>query len=193
MVKIEPTGYRFVKQPVKMLAIYEMQPKELRRSSEGWFLDMGQEITGVLEMEAESSGDGACVVVRCGEELTEEGNVRYDMRCGCTYEETWTLRKGTNRLEPYDYKGFRYGQILCGPETKIRRIRAVVRHYPMDETLCTFRSDRKTVNQIFEPLQKRSEIRNAGRISGLPYKGKGTVSGRCGRNFPGSGLADWFG
>ncbi len=150
MVKIEPTGYRFVKQPVKMLAIYEMQPKELRRSSEGWFLDMGQEITGSLEMEAESSEDSADVVVRCGEELTEEGNVRYDMRCGCTYEETWTLRKGTNRLELYDYKGFRYGQILCGPETKICRIRAVVRHYPMDETLCTFRSDRKTVNQIFE-------------------------------------------
>ena len=42
------------------------------------------------------------------------------------------------------------GEILCGPETKICRIRAVVRHYPMDETLCTFRSDRKTVNQIFE-------------------------------------------
>ena len=142
-------GYRFEKQPVKMLQIYEMKPAELWRTGDGWFIDMGQEITGALELEALSSEDGARVVIRCGEELTEEGEVRHDMRCGCRYEETWTLRKGVNRLEPYDYKGFRYGQILCGEETTIRQIRAVVRHYPMDESLCTFRSDQKTVDQIF--------------------------------------------
>ncbi len=150
MERAEPDGYCFEKQPVKMLQIYEMQPEELRRTPEGWFLDMGQEITGTLEMEAVSPVEGARVILQCGEELTEEGRVRYDMRCGCRYEETWTLRKGVNRLEPYDYKGFRYGEILCGPETEIRRIRAVVRHYPMDESLCTFRSEEGTADRIFE-------------------------------------------
>lgn len=113
-----------------------------------WSIDMGQEITGALRIQAYGK-KGSKIIIRCGEELSEDGIVRYDMRCNCRYEETWTLREGNNLLEPYDYKGFRYAELILENGAEIRKVEAVVRHYPMDETLCTLKSNGKYLDEIF--------------------------------------------
>ena len=161
--------YRCVRQPTDMLQVYRKTPARVEKTSYGWFIDMGQEITGALRVRAEAEKDGAKAVIRCAEELEEkteeytekqaeermekqpeEPRVRYRMRCNCQYEETWTLREGNCQTEPYDYKAFRYAEILCGDDVSVTEIEAEVRHYPMDEELCVLSSGDPMLDQIFQ-------------------------------------------
>lgn len=152
--------YQCVQQPTRMLSVYSRLPDKIQKTDRGWFLDMGQEVTGALVLEAEAKEDGARAVIQCGEELEEivqdgsrryGGNrVRFAMRCGCRYEEIWTLRKGICRLEPYDYKAFRYAEILCGDDVQVTKIEAQIRHYPMKEDLCVLSSGSRKLDQIFQ-------------------------------------------
>lgn len=78
-----------------------------------------------------------------GDAGTEAGyggipRVRWDMRCGCAYQEIWTLGEGISRLHPYDYKGFRYAELLYPKTVKLRQVYAWVRHYPMEDA-CTLK------------------------------------------------------
>ena len=152
MVRAEWADYQCSLQPTEMLQVYRIRPKTLKKTREGWLADMGEEITGALLVWAESDGDGKTIVIRCGEELEEAGpiqKVRYDMRCNCRYEETWTLKKGACRLEPYDYKGFRYAELALSPGIRVTRVEAEVRHYPMDETRCMLSTDNPALDGIF--------------------------------------------
>ena len=149
MVKMQKADYCCSRQPTDMLSVTFRQPELIRKTPQGWFIDMGEEITGALTLRAESEKDGGRIRIRCGEELEDNGQVRFQMRCGCNYEEIWTLRQGECRLEPYDYKGFRYAHLLCGPGTRITGIEAAVRHYPMDATLCTLHTEESVLDQIF--------------------------------------------
>lgn len=152
MVRAERADHQCSRQPTEMLQVYRIRPKTLKKTREGWLADMGEEITGALLVWAESDGDGKTIVIRCGEELEEAGpiqKVRYDMRCNCRYEETWTLKKGACRLEPYDYKGFRYAELALSPGIRVTRVEAEVRHYPMDETRCMLSTDNPALDGIF--------------------------------------------
>ena len=53
-----------------------------------------------------------------GGEETKEDNpleVRYEMRCNCTYDETCTLSGYEDEFNFYDYKTFRYAEIIAPP------------------------------------------------------------------------------
>ena len=152
MVRAEWADHQCSIQPTEMLRVYRIRPKTLKKTREGWFADMGEEITGALLVWTESDGDGKTIAIRCGEELEGAGaiqKVRCDVRCGCRYEETWTLKKGACRLEPYDYKGFCYAELVLSPGVRVTRVEAEVRHYPMDETRCTLSTDNPALDGIF--------------------------------------------
>ena len=140
--------YTLHKQPVKMLDVYTVEPKEIRQESGVWKLDFGRELAGALRIRAHGTA-GRQMVIRCGEECRPDGSVCYDMRCNCKYEEVWTLKDGECLLEPYDYKGFRYAELSMEPDIHILDVRAVVRHYPLEERLCTVRSSDKRLEEIF--------------------------------------------
>lgn len=141
--------YRVVPQPSKMPAVYERTPRIVeKRSDNSWFADMGQEIAGSLILRARGCS-GQQVRIFCGEELQEDGSVRYDMRCGCRYAETWTLDDGECRLEQYDYKAFRYCCICADAGVELLEIKCLLRHYPFDETQCVLRTNDRALEQIF--------------------------------------------
>lgn len=150
MVPAKWADYRLKPQPTKMLEIYEKRPGILeKRTEHGWFIDAGQEITGSLVLTARGKA-GQKIHIYHAEELEEDGSVRSDMRCNCKYEETWTLADGICRLEPYDYKGFRYCYIYLEDEAELLDARLSIRHYPFDETLCILQTDDPVLKQIFE-------------------------------------------
>ena len=145
--------YRLTEQPVKMLDVYRTQPKRISEEGDTWFIDMGREITGALSLRA-SGRKGDRIIIRCGEECEDSrkekgGDVRYDMRCNCRYEEVWTLDEGVCTLEPYDYKGFRYARLIPDQGVRILKVEGLVRHYPLDETLCTLKSGSRNLDHIF--------------------------------------------
>jgi hypothetical protein len=148
----ERDDHRLFLQPTPPLSVYETTPV---RASEigggGYLLDFGREITGQVRLRAKG-GEGQVVEIRCGEELTDNGRVRYEMRCNCTYREYWTLSgREYDELELYDYKAFRYAELL--PETGVsldtRSFSAVVRHYPLDDDASLFETSDSRLDAVW--------------------------------------------
>lgn len=164
--KMVPAGwadYALQKQPTENLCIKErcIQPEKERM--EAGSLILGGEITGSLFLKATGAA-GSRLFIHCGEELDEQENVRYDMRCGCRYEEIWILKDGVSSYVPYDYKGFRYVQIF--PENvdnisdsdkargkmqtpQLLEMTVQERHYPMNENTCVLKEADEELKRIF--------------------------------------------
>ncbi|MFD1677904.1 family 78 glycoside hydrolase catalytic domain [Alicyclobacillus fodiniaquatilis] len=146
--------HKLVWQPTPTLSVYEMKPERVEQlhGAQHYVIDFGQEITGQFHMFA-SGNSGDKIEIRCGEELNPDGvTVRYEMRCNCTYQEFWTLSgREEDELEFFDYKAFRYVEVIGKPDVKIdvERFSAIVRHFPFDEETCTFTSSHALLNQIW--------------------------------------------
>ena len=63
---------------------------------------------------------GDVITLRCGQELSEDGSVRFDLRANCRYEETWILADGVSTLDQFDYKAFRYAEIILPDGCEIK-------------------------------------------------------------------------
>lgn len=151
--RLVPAGwadYSLSPQPTAKLQWERAEPASVRAVPGGVQMDFGRERTGTFHAVARGRA-GDRLTLRFGEELDGEGRVRFDMRCGCRYEESWTLREGENRLHPYDYKGFRYAEVLGledgGPE--LVRCWVWERHYPMEDGLCALSCPQDQLEDIF--------------------------------------------
>ena len=118
-------------------AHYELrvvQPASCRRLEDGaWLVDFGRECVAGIELAA----PGGEVELRLGEELLEDGHVRYQMRTFNCYQECWTFPKGGATLRHFGLRAFRYAELLgleAAPE-----IRAVTVTAPFDESRAEFR------------------------------------------------------
>lgn len=117
------------KQTTRQLEIYEVEPEKIEKIEGGVRLYFATEAVGMLTLFAKGNR-GDELILRYGEELFEDGSVRYDMRCNCRYEEKMLLSGGVDALMQYDYKAFRYAEILYPDTAKIENIKMRVRHYP---------------------------------------------------------------
>ena len=125
--------YNLVKSPIKPLYFGYAEPVISKEREDGTlFLDFGQEMTGYLY--AEATGEkGDKVILREAEELNDDGSIRFDMRCGCRYEEEWILSGKPDVLNKYDYKAFRYAEIVAPKGVKIKKAGMIIRHYPFKQ------------------------------------------------------------
>jgi hypothetical protein len=127
--------YTMSKQPTKQLDIYDINPQILNKTENGYFIDLGFEAVGYLKFTA-SGNKGDTIILHYGEELNDDGTVRYKMRCNCDYEEKFVLSDNKNDiLYQYDYKAFRYAEIIVPDNVKVdeNSIVITVRHYPFTE------------------------------------------------------------
>ena len=151
-VCISGEDYSFCDEPVRTVSVYDIVPEKVTRLSEGsWFIDMGHEVIGRFCLEAKGkSGDK--VRILCGEE-TVEGNptlARSDMRCNCNYDETHTLSGEGDKLDYFDYKAFRYVNVIA-PEGAVdpSSFRVSANHHPFRE-IRTVKSDIPHLEDIWE-------------------------------------------
>jgi len=121
--------YELFEQPTKQLEIEEIEPVFVKRDGQGYFIDFGSIYVGGLYAEAKGKR-GNEIVIRCGQEMTEDGEVRFDMRANCRYEEMWILSGKEDSLHQYDYKSFRYCHMSVPDGVCIQNIKMVIRHYP---------------------------------------------------------------
>jgi hypothetical protein len=91
--------------------------------------DFGSNYVGYLSICAQGA-KGDVVTVQCGQELNDDGSVRYHLRANCTYREEWILADGESRLEWFDYKAFRYAEIHLPEGVCITDVSMHARHYP---------------------------------------------------------------
>lgn len=166
-------------QPTKLLSVYEIEPVSVQTGADGCMrIDFGTELAGALSVTAEGKA-GEQIFVRCGEELEKDGSVRYDMRCNCRYEESWTLKDGISVLENYDYKGFRYAELCPKGDAKpnIRTVRARVRHYPFQEDACRFSCSSARTEQIFQICKNAVKMGTQEGYLDCPTREKGQYLG----------------
>jgi len=122
--------YTLTPQPTAQLAVEDIAPVTVTKTADGYFYDFGGMYVGAVK--AEYTGKkGETITILCGQELNEDGTVRYKMRCNCNYLEEWKLSGGTDVLEQFDYKAFRYVQLVMPAGfTQSPKIHITARHYP---------------------------------------------------------------
>lgn len=181
----EFADYTLVEQPTPVVQVYRMSPQKLERLPDGrWLIDFGQEITGQLTLRA-CGESGQQLEIRCGEELltggtgrTGEVGVRFKMRCNCTYAERWTLSGQEDELEWFEYKGFRYAEIVGGAEAvRPDSIAAIVRHYPFPEEACRFRSADPLLQSIWDICRNGVKYGSQEHFVDCPTREKGQYLG----------------
>lgn len=171
--------YALYSQPTPVVDTYRICPVQITQLNEGHFIvDFGEEITGQFSLEA-SGAAGDRIEVRCGEELNDDGTVRFQMRCNCNYKEIWTLSDEEQVLENFDYKTFRYVEVISSVAVvDTRAVSAVVRHYPqVKETYATFKSQDPILQGIWDICERA--LRNCTQESYLdcPSREKGQYLG----------------
>lgn len=147
-----PPWYNIVPQQTPPVDIVRVFPERIVRKGEGrFFIDFGSEITGTTAFRV-SGGAGRIVEVRHGEELLGPDEVRYDLRANCCYREYITLSgKKAEEFEFYDYKGFRYVEVINWPgELTGSDIWVMNRHYPFDDGAASFKASEKLLEDIWK-------------------------------------------
>ena len=112
-----------------MLTFERVAPQKTWTDGNRTVYDFGSNYVGYLVLRAKGKG-GDEVTVRCGQELNEDGTVRFQLRANCTYEEKWILSGGDDLLDWFDYKTFRYAEVEWPQGTEVEEVFFSVRHYP---------------------------------------------------------------
>jgi len=123
------SDHRLVKQESYMVETESVLPVCTRQDGASVFVDFGACYVGYLQVSVRGRA-GQTVTVRCGQELSEDGSVRYELRANCVYEEPWILAEGESTLKWFDYKVFRYVELLLPEGAELLPVSLLARHYP---------------------------------------------------------------
>ena len=116
-------------QSTKSLVFETIAPVLTERRGDTLFVDFGSNYAGHLVLRAKGKS-GDTVTIRMGQELWEDGSVRYQLRANCVYEDTWILGEGESVLDPFDYKAFRYAELTLSEGCELTELSLLARHYP---------------------------------------------------------------
>lgn len=172
------TDYIFEDQPAVSLQFYDIYPKLSEKlPNGGLFYDIGQEITGTLNITAKGK-DGNKVLIYCAEETDDsELKVRYCMRCNCCYIDEWTLADGENTVEQFAYKAFRYFTIMPDEGVEISSVSITVRHNPFDDNACVIESNDEILNSVFKICKNGTKYGSQDIFVDCPQREKGQYAG----------------
>lgn len=144
--------YAFFPQPTPMLTFERIRPVSCRPlEGGGWRIDFGGIYVGAAVFSAKGPR-GAEVEIRCGQELADDGSVRHKLRANCDYVEKLVLSgKGADVVNPYDYKSFRYCELLPSGGAKVdpESVVFVARHLPFE-----LKAKKNFTDSAFEPVWK---------------------------------------
>ena len=89
----------------------EPQKSVCKRDNGNWIIDLGKEIVGSLLMNITAEIDST-MTVRMGEQINDDGSVRYQLAAFPIYEECWKLKAGKNIFNTVLMKNFRYIELI---------------------------------------------------------------------------------
>lgn len=169
------TDYVFNRESVPPIDVYEIKPERVEKTEYGYFIDLGYEAVGYLSAAAKGKL-GDVIKLYYGEELTDDGRVRYEMRCNCTYLEEWILSGGTDRIENYDYKAFRYAEIHVQDGIELSDVGFILRHYPY-ERRAVYKTDNPKLLKILELCENTVKYGTQENYVDCPTREKGQYLG----------------
>lgn len=120
--------YELFEQPTKMLVFEKIQP-QMTWDKNGVTVDFGAMYVGYLCAEANGKADDT-IELLFGQELNDDGSVRWEVRANCNYREEWRLSGKDDKLNEFDYKAFRYVRMNIPNSCEVKNIYLNARHYP---------------------------------------------------------------
>lgn len=127
----EISDYTLKLQPERNLIFQKIKPDVVRKTDRNYFIDFGKNYVGYLKFTI-SGRTNSIIRIQYGQELQENGRVRFNMRANCVYEDEMILSGGTDEAEFFDYKAFRYAEIIAEEETDLKEVHLLARHYPFE-------------------------------------------------------------
>ncbi len=118
-----------IKQQSSMLKHERILPVKASSENGRLFFDFGANFVGYLNATAYGKA-GDRIIVRCAQELNGNESLSYKLRANCCYEEEWILAEGESSLDWFDYKAFRYAELIVPTDVKIENVSLTARHYP---------------------------------------------------------------
>ncbi len=143
-----PCPHSFAKAPFPALEVYEICAEGQKRGGRILY-DFRQEYVCMPVIKARSQADGARLILRCAEELNPDGSPRFNLRCGCEYEETCALKKGENLIEQFDYKALRYAELVADSGVEIEEFKILVRRFPFPEKSQELKTDNAQLSAVW--------------------------------------------
>ena len=124
-----------------------------KRGEGHYFIDLGREVIGGLRLTL--TADDIHTVRLCfGEELNEDGSVRYRMRTSNVYEEFWTLMPGRQTLENFSMKTFRYVEIFdCHATFSESDVQAIALRRAFDAEESSFASSNEVLCDLYDTFK----------------------------------------
>lgn len=139
--------YKLYKLNIKPLVFEEILPI-IKAKNEHIIYDLKQEIVGYPFIKIKGK-QNQIIKIMCGEELNEDGSVRYDERCNCKYIEEWKLSGKEDTFIPLTYKAFRYIELSSDSSFEIISLKAIARHYPFKDRL-HLKFEDKNINKVYK-------------------------------------------
>ncbi len=136
--------YIFADKPFPVVDFYTVKP--IRKDN---IYDFRQEYAGTVNLKVNCNNDNEKIIILYGEELNYDGTIRYNLRCNCNYREEIILKKGENIIEQFDYKAFRYIQVILSTNVSLEDVNMTVRHYPFDDTHFLLNSSDEKLQKVF--------------------------------------------
>ena len=121
--------YSLKQQESSMLTFEEIEPKTCKARENSIFYDFGGVFVGYFGATAKGK-KGDIVKIRCGQELNDDGSLRHKLRANCVYEEEWVLSGNKDTLDWFDYKSFRYVEVILPDGVQINSVKLTAKHYP---------------------------------------------------------------
>ena len=133
------------------LALHIVPPARAQKLGAGhWLLDMGRELVGGLRLDVEGNS-GQTIEIRLGEERSDDGGARFELRAKQVYREIWTLREGPQRLEHWGYRAFRWIELLTAPDIDLTgAVNALMLRLPWSDDDAAFRSSNADLDRVWE-------------------------------------------
>ena len=116
-------------QKSSMLEFEKIHPVKTTVFENRILYDFGSNYVGYLCVRAKGQ-KGDAVTIHCAQESNEDGTLRYNLRANCTYAEEWILADGESCLDWFDYKSFRYAELIVPTGVEILDAYFSARHYP---------------------------------------------------------------
>ncbi|SEG83471.1 alpha-L-rhamnosidase [Actinacidiphila yanglinensis] len=125
-----------------------------------YYVDYGRSWIGGLSLDLTGSA-GQVLDIRYGQVPSGTDTVRYQTSAGNTYEDRWTLRSGTQHLETWGLRVFRYVQITGAPTgLTAKDLTAEAYVYPFDTSAGTFDSSDSALDQVWALSRNTVEMSN---------------------------------
>lgn len=125
------TDHSVVPQKKSNLVFEKINPLSVRYEDNKVIYDFGAMYVGYFSICAKGE-KGEKITLRFGQELDANGDVRYKLRANCVYEEEWILSGKDDTLDQFDYKSFRYAELILPQNTKVENPLLIARHYPFE-------------------------------------------------------------